>query len=53
MKTEDPIRVRYLMSPYNLKEVRRAKEWKNMLIGIGFVVIVLLSVAGVMAFLNR
>ncbi len=53
MKAEDIARARFLMSPYNVREARRAKEWRNLIVGVCFIILVILAVAGFMGFLNR
>lgn len=53
MKAHDVIRAQFLMSPYNVREARRAKEWRNMVVGVCFIIIVIMAVAGIMSFLNH
>lgn len=48
---EDSLRrARYLMSPYNVKEARRARDFRNTVIGMGFSLAVLAGIALVMRY---
>jgi hypothetical protein len=48
--SEDTMRARFLMSPYNVQEARRAQEFKRAIWVIGLLTIGLLTIVGLALF---
>jgi hypothetical protein len=53
MKQEDIIRARFLMSPYNVREAKRARDFRNAVVGISLTVVLFLIGAGIVALVQR
>jgi hypothetical protein len=53
MKPKDVVRAQFLLSPYNVREAKRAREIRNAAIGIGLVIGLLVIGGAVFAFLQR
>jgi hypothetical protein len=50
--SEDTLRAQFLMSPYNVREAKRAREFKRAMWGIALLTILGLALFGTIAYLH-